>query len=326
MFRLLRIAAFAPVLLGSFSETRAAVLLTFGSYTWDQANVPNTGKQLGVNDTTTRSGASFGPANDVNQTRTGNVTGFIESQAGANTGIGYLSRITQRKTSEAPAVLETTGTRAINIPQSGNINASIIRRGVQVGWNAGTNGFVRPVMTNGAGTDLVIWESGDHAQPDAMMTRVRNATTLQFTDWYFFTPSEYAVSGAVLFGFGYDLSNFGIGAGVQVDLIEMANMVSTDRIYGPGTSTANGFVAQGRVRPEAGGAYSLSNPGPDPGNISPSYGVPFGNATYDPDPLYVSVLGNLQNFAVPEPASFIAWSLIIGFGTVGAVTRRTWKS
>jgi hypothetical protein len=326
MLRLLRIAALAPILLGSFSETRAAVVLSFGGYSWDQASVPNTGKQLGVNDTTTRSGASFGPANDVNQTRTSSVTGFIESQAGANTGVGYLSRITQRKTSEAPAVLETSGTRAINVPQSANINASIIRRGIQVGWNAGTNGFARPVMTNGTGTDLVIWESGDHAQPDAMMTRVRNATTLQFTDWYFFTPTEHAVTGSVLFAFAYDLSNFGLGAGAQVDVIEMANMVSTDRINGPGTNTANGWVAQGHVRPQAGGTFSASNPGPDPGNISPAYGVPFGNSTYDPDPLYVSVLGNLQNFAVPEPASLIGWTLIIGFGTVGAVVRRNWAS
>jgi len=313
-------------LFGSSRESRAAVLLSFGGYTWDQANVPNTGKQLGVNDTTTRSGASFGPANDANQPRTGNITGFIESQAGANTGVGYLSRITQRKISEAPTVLETTGTRAINVPQSANINASIIRRGIQVGWTAGTNGFAQPVMTNGTGNDLVIWESGDHAQPDAMMTRVRNATTQQFSDWYFFTPSEHAVTGGVLFAFAYDLSNFGLTSGAQVDLIELANMVSTDRIDGPGTSTANGFVAQGHVRPEAGGAFSLSNPGPDPGNISPPYGVPFGNATYDPDPLYVSVLGNLQNFtaAVPEPASVIGWTLVIGFGAIGLAVRRKW--
>src|SRR4051794_39678626 len=242
MLRLLYLSMLALVFFAAAGETRAAVLLSFGGYTWDQANVPNTGKQLGVNDTTTRSGASFGPANDTNQTRTNSITGFIESQAGANTGVGYLSRITQRKTSEAPAVLETTGTRAINVPQSANINAAIIRRGIEVGWAAGTNGFAQPVMTNGTGNDIVIWESGDHAQPDAMMTRVRNATTQQFSDWYFFTPSEHAVTGSVLFAFAYDLSNFGLATGAQVDLIELANMVSTDRIDGPGTSTANGFA------------------------------------------------------------------------------------
>src|SRR4029079_820545 len=211
----------------------------------------------------------------------------------------------------------------INIPQSANINAAIIRRGIQVGWISGTGGFAQPVMTNGAGSDFVIWESGDHAQPDALMARVRNAATQQFTDWYYFTPSEHAVTGSMLFAFDYDLSNFGLASGAQVDLIEMANMVSTDRIGAPGTSTANGFVAQGRVLPEAGGAFRLSNPGPDPGNISPPYGVPFGNATYDPDPLYVSVLGNLQNLAaLPEPASFICWALIIGFVAVGPAARR----
>ena len=323
MPRSLRFASLALIVFAASSNSQAAVTLSFGGYSWDQADVPNTGKQLGVNDTTTRSGASFGPANDANQTRTGNITGFIEGQAGADTSVGYLSRITQRKTSEAPAVLETTGTRAINVPQSANINAAIIRRGIQVGWTPGKNGFTTPVMTNGAGTDLVIWESGDHAQPDALMARVRNAVTQQFTDWYYYAPTESAVSGSVLFAFAYDLSNFGLSAGTQVDLIEMANMVSTDRIDAPGTSTANGFVAQGRVLPEAGGAFSLSNPGPDPGNISPPYGVPYGNATYDPDPLYVSVLTNLQNLAaVPEPATLVGWSLIISLGMIGHLGRR----
>src|SRR3954471_11838521 len=101
----------------------------------------------------------------------------------------------------------------------------------------------------------------------------------------------------------------------------MANMVSKDRIAASGTNTANGWVAQGRVRPEVGtiGSYSMSMPGPDPGNISPAYGVPFGSSTYDPDPLYVSILGNLQQFAVPEPASVIAWSVIIlGIGGCAA--------
>src|SRR5689334_13061358 len=99
MLRRLAISSLVLASLISLSETRAAVLLSFGGYTWDQANVPNTGIQLGVNDTITRSGATFGPANDANQPRTGNITGFVEGQAGINTGVGYLSRITQRKTS-----------------------------------------------------------------------------------------------------------------------------------------------------------------------------------------------------------------------------------
>jgi hypothetical protein len=177
-------------------------------------------------------------------------------------------------------------------------------------------------MVNGTGTDIVIWESGNANQPDAIMARARNAVTQQFTDWYFYTAtgSPTVTGGTVLFSYAYDLSNFGLTNGAQVDLIEMANMVSTDRIDGPGTNTANGWVAQGHVRPEVGGAFSASNPGPDPGNISPPYGVPFGGGTYDPDPLYVSVLSGLQNLnvaPVPEVASVIVWSLIIGAGALG---------
>jgi hypothetical protein len=42
-----------------------------------------------------------------------------------------------------------------------------------------------------------------------------------------------------------------------------------------------------------------------------------GGGTYDPDPLYVSVLSDLQNLTapVPEPASVLVWGMIIG--TIG---------
>ena len=96
-----RIAAFAILALlvaWSVTDTKAAVLLQFGGYTWDQADVPNKGIQLGVDDATTRSGAAFGPASPAtNMTRTNNITGFVEGQAGANTAVGYLSRITKRR-------------------------------------------------------------------------------------------------------------------------------------------------------------------------------------------------------------------------------------
>jgi hypothetical protein len=328
----MRLASAVLVTFAVTADSSGAVLLSFGGYTWDQANVPNSGIQLGVDDATTRSGATFGPAQPTtNLTRTGNITGFVEGQAGVNTGVGYLSRITKRRNLDPNPTnpLESAGTRAVNVPQDnsvsgGNIGTATIRRGIEVGWTAGTGGFARPVLANAPGTDFVIWESGDANQPDALMTRVRNATTLQFSDWFYFTPAPQPVSGSVLFGFAYDLSNFGLPNGTQIDLIEMANMVSKDRIQATGTLTANGWVAQGKVRPEVGtvGVYSAAMPGPDPGNITPAYGTPFGSSTFDPDPLYVSVLGNLQNFAVPEPASLIAWSLIIGMGIVGMAAQR----
>jgi hypothetical protein len=193
--RLIRIASIVLVGFALKTNSPAAVLLTFGGYTWDHANVPNSGIQLGVDDATTRSGASFGPAQPAtNLTRTNNVNGFIEGQPGANTGVGYLARITKRRNGDPTpnAPLESAGSAAprgaVNIPQdknvsSGNIGTATIRRGIEVGWTTGTGGFARPVLANAPGTDFVIWESGDANQPDAMMTRVRNATTLQFSDW-----------------------------------------------------------------------------------------------------------------------------------------------
>lgn len=314
------LCAITMCLIVAATNVQASINVSFGGYSWDQMNDPTTGIQLGVNDTLTRSGATFGPADNANMTRTSSITGFIEGQAGVNTGVGYLSRITQRKASEAPNVLETSGTRAVNMPQSANVNGNLIRRGIQVGWTSGTNGFVQPVMVNGAGADFVIWESGDSNQPDAMMARVRDAVTQVFSDWFFFTPVEKALTGVsnVLFAYEYDLSDMGFALGAQIDLIEMANMVSTDRIDAPGTSTSNGWVAQGKVLAEVGGAFSATNPGPDPGNLTPPYGVPFGNSTYDPDPLYVSVLSGLQNLTtgtsavVPEPTSAFVWCLFVG--------------
>jgi hypothetical protein len=316
-----RIVLVCAVITGSLftaGSAHASINVSFGGYNWDQMSDPNTGVQLGVNDTTVRSGASFGPADNANLTRTsGHILGFIEGQAGVNTGIGYLSRITQRKISEAPNVLETSGTKAINLPQSANIGASLIRRGIQVGWTPGTNGFALPVLANGAGTDFVIFESGDANQPDALMARVRDAVTQLFSDWFFFTPIEKALTGSnsKLFAFEYDLSDMGFALGGQIDLIEMANMVSTDRIDAPGALTSNGWVAEGAVLPQVGGPFSATNPGPNPGNLTPPYGVPFGNSTYDPDPLYVAVLGGLQNFStgtVPEPGSALVWLLLVG--------------
>src|SRR5436309_559618 len=92
----LTLVVFAIVFLSV--NASGAVVLNFGGYSWDQANVPNTGIQLGVDDATTRSGATFGPAQTAtNLTRTNDINGFIESQAPPNTPLGYLSRITKRR-------------------------------------------------------------------------------------------------------------------------------------------------------------------------------------------------------------------------------------
>jgi hypothetical protein len=153
-----------------------------------------------------------------------------------------------------------------------------------------------------------------------MMARVRNAVTRQFTDWYYFSAQTSPVSsGGVLFAYAYDLTDFGLGPNAQIDRIEMANINSFDRIAATGVANGvHGYAAEGRVvsYPTPGPApppFGPNSPGPDPGPLANSSynGIPYGGGTYDPDPLYVSVLGNLQQF-VPEPTSCIAWGFILG--------------
>jgi hypothetical protein len=330
ILRFIARAALCLLAISSVVPTHAAVVI-YGGYTWDQSNDPNNGLQLGVNDDDIRSGAKFGPGDNNNLPRTGNITLFIEAQPGASTSIGYVSRITQRKTSEAPAKLETTGTRAVNLPSAADVGGAEIRRGIQVSWNPGTKGFTNPVMVNSAGDDFVIWESGNAGQPDALMARVRNAVSRQYTDWYYFSAQTSPVSsGGVLFAYAYDLSDFGLGVNAQIDRIEMANMNSYDRIAATGAPNGvHGYAAEGRVvsYPTPGPPpppFGPNSPGPDPGPLASSAynGIPYGGGTYDPDPLYVAVLGNLHEF-VPEPASCFTWASIIGLVALGDRRRRT---
>ncbi len=64
------------------------------------------------------------------------------------------------------------------------------------------------------------------------------------------------------------------------------------------------WVAEGVVLPEVGGTYSMANPGPDPGSYA-SFDIPYGNSTFDPDPLYLAALNDLEeiNPIPPGPAT-----------------------
>lgn len=83
-----------------------------------------------------------------------------------------------------------------------------------------------------------------------------------------------------------------------------------------GTGVFDTYLAEGVVLPEHGGLYAVDNPGPDPGPLA-SFNIPYGNNTFDPDPLYIAILQNLQ---VPEPGTITIWSLL-ALGSVGLVSR-----
>jgi hypothetical protein len=52
------------------------------------------------------------------------------------------------------------------------------------------------------------------------------------------------------------------------------------------------WAAEGNVLPESNNPYAMDNPGPDPGPLA-SFDIPYGNSTYDPDPLYLAVIPDL---------------------------------
>ncbi|HTN75382.1 MAG TPA: hypothetical protein VL096_09050 [Pirellulaceae bacterium] len=317
------------------SSAHAAPVLSFGGYNWDQANAPNIGTQLGSSGyVQTVAGTAFNNGNlsnvPANFSRTNDIFGFVEGQPGANTGVGYLSRFVDRVAGVA-GPLELSGTKGINLPTAADIGSANIRGGIEVGWAAGTNGIATPVLANGSGADFVIWESGSANRPDALMTRVRLADSQAYSDWFFVTPISNSVSGSVLWAYAYNLDMFGLASGETIDLIQFANMNSKDRINAQNVAIGpNGYAAQGQVLVGVGtpGVYGTNNPGPDPGNITPPYGIPFGGGTYDPDPLYVSILHNLQDInvnaseEVPEPASLALWGIIGSAGAIAAWRKR----
>ncbi|MGV3755793.1 MAG: Ig-like domain-containing protein [Verrucomicrobiota bacterium] len=167
-----------------------------------------------------------------------------------------------------------TGNRALNLP-SGN-NGTTQRSGFQLSWNNGL------ILTNLAGNDLVVYESGSNATtPEAFMVQVHDRINDVWSIWVYQPASNVgatAVVPEVLFATAFDLSAFGIAANGEVDAIRVVNMTNEDRMLN--------VSGTGQVIPEDNGATSTTVP--LPGGLA-SFGA-YGASTLDPDPLYVGIL------------------------------------
>ncbi|MGC3966388.1 MAG: cadherin repeat domain-containing protein [Pirellulales bacterium] len=179
------------------------------------------------------------------------VTGFPDSTAGFDPALS-IGRLLN------PALV--AGTLGVNLPAS-NIG-TVDRAGFVVSWSGGRT------LSEQAGDDFVIYESGDANEPDAMMVQVHVAG-VGWTKWRYETPDSFAPYGgagtAGTFATAFDLADFGLTGGQSIDAIRVVNMTAADRMEGPGTERVTGsgvFVSSGFVIPGDKGA--TSNVLPDP--------------------------------------------------------------
>ena len=222
----------------------------------------------------------------------------------------------------------------VNLPVNGTAGTS--RRGIEVGFipgqmNVAGNTLATPGIINGTGIDFVIFEVGGATTAEPIMVRVGHSSqgnpgAVVFTNWYYAAPdhSTQLLSGSnYMHAFEYDLSNLGLAGDDIAVSIQIANMISTDRIDGSNETTSrqmtNGTdVGEGWILPGDGSLYSSSTLGPDPSDYNTSYNYPYGTSSaptatsglFDPDPAYLAVLSDLVDVNdVPEPTSLIVFGV-----------------
>ncbi|MBA4019281.1 MAG: hypothetical protein C0483_19115 [Pirellula sp.] len=267
----------------------AAPTFTFAGFEFLQTASPDHAEAL--------SGALDGGRGVVVTSPTGSllsITGFPESTAGFDPALS-LGRLLN------PAIV--AGTLGVNLPSS-NVGTAV-RSGVVVSWTGGQT------LSDQAGDDFVIYESSSSTDgPDAAMVQVHIAGAGGgWTKWRYETADSRAPYGGVgtagAFATAFDLADFGLTAGQSIDQIRYVNMTAADRMEGPGYERVTGdgvLVASGFVIPDDNGL--TSNVLPDPGSFA-SFAY-FGNATFDPDPLYFGALHPLATSGNSHNSDVIA--------------------
>ncbi len=167
-----------------------------------------------------------------------------------------------------------TTVRGVNLPL-GDVGTAF-RSGVQLSWENGLS------LTNLAGDDFVIYETGSENVPEGYMVQVRGSDSGIWSRWVYVSASQvapYGVAGEFLFATLFNLDDFGVSANDRIDAFRIANLIAADRIE-DGTSF---------VLPGDNDATSTTLPAPGPLASFGSYGA----STFDPDPVYLGVLHQL---------------------------------
>lgn len=292
-------AALAGLLLAcGFGATAQAASFTFSGVTFIQESTPDVLGLLG--NSANLGGAQFSGGNANSITRS---VGFL-AQPGGNANAGFTalpgfdpSLSLGRQANAQHGITQGDGTSclfacAVNLPQS---NAGgTLRHGLEMSWSGGRT------LANGAGGDFAIYESGSNASsPEHLMVRVRK-TDGTFSAWRFeshdgfqvYTNAPATAEGA--FATVFDLSDFGLGAGDEIDLIQTATILSGDK-WDSGTGA---FLFDGT------GTTFATGTGP-----------------LDPDPLYIGVLHALNAASVDAPSALV--TVTVGLMALAWFRRRS---
>ncbi len=185
-------------------------VFSFATYSWDQADTPDTYLALVA-------GSYNGAVIDaLKSTATGTVM-FPDSAAGfdGTLSIGVVSGI-----GSAP------GPRALNLP-AGN-NGTNTRSGFELSWSAGRT------LINEAGDDFALYESASTSTADeGLAIQVFDSTAGAWSIWYtqaFDAFADYDGGADGAMAYAIDLSDLGIPASNEIDTIRVVNLTNRDTL------------------------------------------------------------------------------------------------
>ncbi len=241
----------------------------FAGSSWNQANTPDRVDFIGNSDI-------FG---DIQ---------FSPGEPGHTTGKVGFPHMRQSRFFNPNLCLGSLGRSnhcaALNLPL-GN-DGSRTRHGITLYWSQNRT------LENQDGFDLAIYESGTSSGgPDAFMTRVRSASTNEWSFWHYqaFNHFEKYVSGTRdegTFVTMLNLDQLDIPQGDRIDAIQIANMMPTDRVN---SDLLIAFEGQVFAETQSKARYSI------PGHYRFGHAKSFAQGSkYDPDILYVAGLNSLS--------------------------------
>lgn len=262
-------AAILVTVLATLGGAAQAQTFTYGGYTFDQDNSARTVTTISGEAQVFSFTSQFVPGAGFDATRT----------VGALAG-GFLSP------PEYPA-------SALNVGSDQGVSIVELTFGGRV-------------LPNGIGADLLIFEDGvvpntpDFTRgPEFYAVSVRQVGATDYTPFFYFPAMTFQDP---VYATTFELTDFGIPEGAEIDAIRVRNLAATDRI------AANGQVGV------------TGNPATSP-NFYPSNVDNTNHPTLlDPDLTYVVGLQNLR-LVVPEPTSLLLLGVMAPY-LVGRLSKR----